>query len=236
MPELSDFKYVIAFLAILVVLIWILQTSDSDIITTEGFNLNNIPDESTMRLLAESASRDMINNTKSNVIDPCIKSNPNNRDAIIQCVKNYKRYYEDVIKFPASDLYGRLTQLDGSDLSQYSDVTAKIDSKEEYLFMVAVSNAYSQALSRWINNEININTELPKMILNIIKKAYTGNIADVTKPTTKPMTQVESAVRQTISNAVQTEMTQKPKEIRLTCKEINQGLNVYVDGVKLQCK
>jgi hypothetical protein len=187
-----------------------------------------------MRLLAESTSRDMLNNTKSYIIDPCIKSNPNNRDAIIQCVKNYKRYYEDIIKIPASDLYGRLTQLDGSDLSQYSDVPGKFDSRQEYLFTVAVSNAYSQALSRWLNNEVNINTELPKLLLAIIKKAYgIGDISNITKP---PTTQVESAVRQTINTAVQTEMAQKPKEIRLTCKEINQGLNVYIDGVKLQCK
>lgn len=117
------------------------STSQTEEEHKEKFESSNIPSLANIKLMAESCATQLAKATYSNVIYPCTQIS--NAKDLSACITGYTQYYEMIIKDPVLEMYSNIKNLEGG----YYDYNTSVNSKEEYAFVIVMTNSYSRALS-----------------------------------------------------------------------------------------
>jgi hypothetical protein len=109
---------------------------------SERFEKDNMPTKGDIMTIAESCSEKLATSTYAYVVDPCrLQEDP---VKIIDCIANYRGYYENVLKYTLSSTYDYLKEIEG-EYVEYKGNEPTL--REKLTFILAMTNAYSQALA-----------------------------------------------------------------------------------------
>lgn len=166
------------------------SNDESETEDKEQFDPMDMPSPDNIKLMATSCASQLAEETYTHVVYPC--SQISNMKDISACIAGYTRYYDRILKNPVIDFYTNLKNLEGG---IYFDYSTTINSKEEYAFVVEMSNAYSRALSltiRFISSNYGIDGFNNQTFIQVLKEYLVECLSDsVVNLYTNDKTQIE---------------------------------------------
>jgi hypothetical protein len=116
----------------------------------ENFNPNKKPNQNNLNLFANKTAMDISVATYANVVVSCLKTHTNNIDEIINCIVTSDHYYENILKQPIFELYDNLKRLEREIINHDNTISTR----DKYIFVVAMTHAFSKALAITLNDII----------------------------------------------------------------------------------
>jgi hypothetical protein len=174
-----DYKYPIIALIIVIFLICIFYPPFNQCNYAQKrkhehaeFTVPNLPTPDNIRETAETCAIKVAEETYNNIILPC--GEVSDKSNIIKCFEDYNQYYEHILKQPFMDMYGTLRDLDYE--SHDFDFVVSDDTKEQYNFVIEMSNAYNKALEAamaYINDNYGIKGYKQQIFIYVFQEFLT---------------------------------------------------------------